>query len=68
VDAYRYIPNETIHDDLGLEWVDEVIRNFATRYEEIFHQHTNFVLPLELLDTEFDIRHLKRTKPLELTL
>jgi hypothetical protein len=22
VDAYRYTPNEMIHDDLGLEWVD----------------------------------------------
>jgi hypothetical protein len=49
-----------IHNDLGLEWVDEVIRNFATPYEERLHQHTN-VLALELLDTEFDIRRLKRT-------
>jgi hypothetical protein len=51
VDTYRYTPNEMIHDDLGLEWVDEVIHNFATRYEEWLHQHTN-VLALELLDTE----------------
>jgi hypothetical protein len=57
-----------IHNDLGLEWVDEVIRNFATRYEEIFHQQTNFVLAFELLDTEFDTRRLKHTKPLELAL
>jgi hypothetical protein len=56
-----------IHNDLGLEWVDEVIRNFATRYEELLHQHTN-VLALELLDTEFDIRRLKRTKSSELAL
>jgi hypothetical protein len=67
VDAYRYTPNEMIHNDLGLECVDEVIRNFATRYEQRLHQHTN-VLVLELLDTEFDIRLLKRTKPLELAL
>jgi hypothetical protein len=30
-------------------------------------QHTN-VLALELLDTEFDTRRLKRIKPLELAL
>jgi hypothetical protein len=52
-----------IHNDLGLEWVDEVVRNFAARYEEWLHQHTN-VLALQLLDTEFDIRFLKNTKPL----
>jgi hypothetical protein len=56
-----------LHNDFGLEWVDEDIRNFATRYEERLHQHTN-ELALELLDTEFDIRRLKRTKPIELAL
>jgi hypothetical protein len=54
VDAYRYTPNEMIHNNLGLEWVDEVIRNFATLYEERLQQHTN-VLALESLDTEFDL-------------
>jgi hypothetical protein len=56
-----------IHNDLGLEWVDEVVRYFPTRYEERLRQHTN-ELALELLDTEFDIRSLKRTKPLALAL
>jgi hypothetical protein len=65
VDAYRYTPNEIIRNDLGLEWVDEVIRHFATRYEERLHHHANLVVALESVDTEFDIRRLKRTKPLE---
>jgi hypothetical protein len=67
VDAYCYTPNEMIHNDLGLEWADEVVRHFATRYEDRLHEHTN-VLVLELLDTEFDIRSLKRIKLLELAL
>ena len=67
VNAYRYTTNEVIHNDLKIKKINEVIKDFSIRYEQRLHCHPN-VLAIELLDTELDIRRLKRKKPHELTM
>jgi len=63
--ACWYTPNKVIHRDLHMKYIEEVIKDFAARYESRLHRHTN-LLAIELLDTELDLRRLKRTKPHEL--
>ena len=60
-----YTTNEILHRDLHVKWVNEVIKDFAKKYEKRLHYHENH-LALELLDTSLDIRRLKRIKPHEL--
>ena len=66
-DAYRYSRNADIHNDLKMKFVEDVIRDYAKAHEKRLHQHTN-VEAIQLLDTEQDIRRLKRNKPQDLTL
>lgn len=39
--AYRYTTNEINHNDLRIKYVDEVINNFAQKYDERLHLHGN---------------------------
>ena len=39
-DAYRYVTNDELHNDLAIKWVDEVIQNCATEHERLL-RHTN---------------------------
>lgn len=64
--AYRYVTNREIHNDLKIEWVNEVIRENAIKYEKRLHNHTN-IEAIQLLDITNEIRRLKRIKPHELT-
>lgn len=48
-----------------MKWIDEVIKDFAVKYEKQLHNHEN-VMALELLDTGHDVKSLKRIKPHEL--
>lgn len=60
---YTSKSNEIIRRDFHIKSTDDLIKNNAKRYEEIFHNHP---MILELFDTELDIRRLKRTKPYKL--
>lgn len=64
--AYRYVTNKEIHNDLKIKWVAEVIRENAIRHEKRLLNHTN-VEAILLLDITNEVRRLKRTKPHELT-
>lgn len=64
--AYRYITNVEIHNDLGISWVDEVIQEYAIKHEKRLRHHIN-VEAIQLMDTTHEVRRLKRTKPHELT-
>lgn len=64
--AYRYVSNKEIHDDLQIEWVNEVIQQNAIKHEKRLLNHTN-VEAIQLLDITNEVRRLKRTKPHELT-
>ncbi len=64
--AYRYVTNREIHNNLKIEWVYEVIRANAIKHERTLHNHTN-TEAIQLLDITNEIRRLKRTKPHELT-
>jgi len=65
--AYRYVTNEELHDDLNIKWVDEVIQEFAIKHERRLHQHTN-IEAIQLLDLTQELRRLKRIKPHELVI
>lgn len=32
-DAFRYVANKKLHEDLHIKWVSEVICDYATKYE-----------------------------------
>lgn len=64
-DAYRYVTNEELHNDLAIKWVNEVIQDYALKHEKRLLCHTN-VEAIQLLDNSQDLRRLKRTKPYEL--
>ena len=63
-DAYRYVTNDELHDDLAIKRVDEVIQDYATKHEKRLLRHTN-VEAIQLLDNSQEIRRLKRIKPNE---
>lgn len=65
--AYRYVTNEEIHDDLNVKWIDEVIQEFAIKHERRLLQHTN-TEAIQLLDLTQELRRLKRIKPHELVI
>lgn len=64
--AYRYVTNREIHDDLEIKWIDEVIRECAIKHEKRLLSHIN-VEAIQLLDITNERRRLKRAKPHELT-
>ena len=64
-DAYRYVTNDELHDDLAIKRVDEVIQDYAAKHERELLRHTN-VEAIQLLDNGQEIRRLKRIKPYEL--
>lgn len=63
--AYRYVPNQEIHDDLDIKCIDEVIQEFAVKHEKRLLNHTN-VEAIQLLDITHELRRLTRVKPHEL--
>lgn len=63
--AYRYVTNEEIHQDLSIKLINEVIQEYAINHEKRMHEHVN-VEVLQLLDHAQDIRRLRRVKPYEL--
>lgn len=65
-DAYRYSRNDDIHRDLGVSFVQEVIKDFANKHEQRLQQHVN-AEAVKLLDTNDDIRRLKRRHPHDLS-
>lgn len=64
--AYRYVTNREIHDDLEIKWIEDVIRECANKHERRLLAHTN-VEAIQLLDITNETRRLKRFKPHELT-
>lgn len=66
VDAPRYIPNRFIERDLKMTSVKVEIKNFYTKYKDRLSAHPN-VLAVNLLNTENDVRRLKRFKPSDLS-
>lgn len=65
VNAPWYIRNDDLHRDLRMDFVDNVIKNFAEAHEYRLHHHVN-VEAIQLLDNTNIVRRLKRTKPFEL--
>jgi len=64
--AKWYQSNDDLHKDLELQSVDEITRKTALKHKDRLC-HSN-VEAVQLLDTKDDLRRLKRTKPLDLTL
>lgn len=60
-----YQRNEDLYADVGLQYVNEVIREYAAMHEQRLHEHINVEASL-LLDTNNDLRRLKRNKPQDL--
>lgn len=65
VNAPWYIRNDTIHRDLKVETVEEVIKKYAVKHVSRLQQHSNLEI-LKLCDKREEIRRLKRTKPFDL--
>ena len=65
VNACQYSRNDDVHKDLNVPLVDSVIRDFAAAHEKRLHKHVN-IEATQLLDTQDDVRRLKRVKPLDL--
>lgn len=63
--AYRYVTNQELHDDLEIKYVSEVIQEFATKHEKRLLRHPN-IEAIQLLDNSQEVRRLKRTKPYDL--
>lgn len=61
-DSRWYQSNKDLHADLNLQTIEEVIGEFARSHEGRLRQHIN-VEAIRLLDTEQDMRRLKRNKP-----
>lgn len=64
--AYRYVTNQEIHNELDIKWINEVIQEYARKHENRLLNHTN-VEAIQLLDITHEVRRLKRMKPHELT-
>lgn len=65
-DAYRYVTNQDLHNDLAIKWINEVIQEYATKHEKRLLNHTN-IEAIQLLDITHELRRLQRLKPHELT-
>lgn len=65
VNVPRYIRNDDLHRDLGVETVAAEIKRFVRKHKERLQDHPNNE-SLRLLDQKRITRRLKRTKPLEL--
>lgn len=64
-DAPWYVSNKTLHNDLNVPYVTEVIKHFSTKYETRTNDHENPLIN-ELLHTNYP-RRLKRTWPEDLS-
>lgn len=64
--AYRFVTNKEIHNDLEIQLIDDVIRECAIKHEKRLLTHTNLEA-VQLLDSTNEVRRLKRIKPHELT-
>jgi len=64
--AYRYVTNEELHEDLNIKQVDEVILEHAIKHETRLQHHPNTEAIL-LMDSSNKIRRLQRSKPQDLT-
>jgi hypothetical protein len=65
VSAPRYIRNNDLHRDLGVEVVSSEIQRFEQKHKESLHHHEN-VEVIQLLDNMGIVRSLQRKKPFEL--
>ncbi len=61
--APYYITNATLHNDLQIETVRELVKRFTQRFENRMHEHPN-TLALQLLEDP-PLRRLKRRMPLD---
>lgn len=60
-----YVRNDTLHQDLRISTVSEVIQTLSMRHEKRLHSHSN-VLALSILDTGSHRRRLQRRHPMDL--
>ncbi|KAK7590441.1 hypothetical protein V9T40_002054 [Parthenolecanium corni] len=60
-----YVRNDTLHHDLRIPTVNEVIRGLSTRHKKRLHAHSN-ILALTMLDTGSHHPRLQRLHPLDL--
>lgn len=67
VNAPWYIRNDNLHRDLKMEYVREVIKNYAEKHVQRLHQHVNVEMR-RMPDDINAVRRLQRTKPLDLVL
>lgn len=63
--AYRYVTNEELHNDLAIKLIEDVIQEAAQKHDKKLLCHSN-VEAIQLLDNTQEVRRLKRTKPHEL--
>lgn len=66
VNAPWYVPNWIIQSDLNMVSVREEIKNYSQKYEDRLSAHPN-ELAVKLLDTQNDVRRLKKFKPSDLS-
>lgn len=66
VNAPWYVPNAIIQRDLKIPSVKDEITNFSKKYEDRLSAHPN-ELAVTLLNTDNDLRRLKRFKPSDLS-
>lgn len=64
-DAPWYVSNLTIHNDLGIPFIEEEIRNRFNKYQQNLQGHENNLIN-QLVESPFNIRRLKRTWPVDL--
>lgn len=66
VNAPWFVPNWVIQSDLNLISVRDEIKNYSQKYENRLSAHPND-LAVKLLNTENDVRRLKKFKPADLS-
>lgn len=66
VNAPWYVPNSIIQNDLKMISVREEIKNYSKKYEDRLSTHPN-ELAVNLLNTQNNVRRLKKFKPYDLS-
>ncbi|KAH8304777.1 hypothetical protein KR044_006966, partial [Drosophila immigrans] len=61
-DAHPYHDYHTIHEELGIPWVQSEIPRFSKKYADKLNTHPNH-LAVNLLDDSLTTRRLQRTHP-----
>jgi hypothetical protein len=64
VDAPRYVSNATLHADLGISYIQDVIHQKCNKHRTTFETHEN--PPLKTLLLREENRRLKRNWPIDL--